>query len=130
MSCPFQSTQHNIAKPFDGRNSLKYLKAFYTIVFNYRNNKMNNTLNINSVDLDKIKSFTQEHINKIIANNKDTHPELYKENKYGKLIVIKAVDLKDIKWRGGVQTSQVGGARYAGGNPRHKEVENSIKQKV
>ena len=90
---------------------------------------MNNTLNINSVDLDKIKSFTQEHINKIIANNKDTHPELYKENKYGKLIVIKAVDLKDIKWRGGVQTSQVGGARYAGGNPRHKEVENSIKQK-
>ena len=82
----------------------------------------------NVVDLTTLKNLSEEHLtihksyNDIPANS-----YLYgSEFPYGDFRGFQIVELSDIKWTGGKFTKQL--ARYQGGNPRFKDIKNSIRE--
>jgi|TARA_B100000073_G_C23674367_1_gene549935 hypothetical protein len=78
------------------------------------------------VDLSKVKRLSQDHLNTHLKyHNKEINPIMYGDKfPYGKASEPTLVDRKDIKWRGGrFQTYQT---RFGNGNPRQKDISNSI----
>ena len=80
------------------------------------------------VDLTTLKNLSQEHLAVHQQyNNENQQPEYYgKDFPYGEFRGFRIVELSDVKWHGGKFTTQL--ARYLGGNPRAKEIRNSIRE--
>ena len=82
--------------------------------------------NLNVVDVHNNNKFSNEHLEqskKLI--NEDNRPDLYGNNiKFGKDGGRHLVPIIDIKWKGTVRNTQ--SYRAEGGNPKKKEVKNSI----
>ena len=78
------------------------------------------------VDLSITKRLTENHLKiHLKHHNKELNPEMYGDKfPYGTASEPTLVDRKDIKWRGGrFQTYQT---RFGNGNPKQKEISNSI----